>query len=147
MNIVQIAGHLGADAEVRFTPSGQKVTTLRIAETSKKGGVDVTIWWRVTVWGDRFDKMVPYFKKGAALIAVGEMHKPEIYTDKEGQPQVSLNLTAEMVKFSPFGRSDKSQENNQQEERGGNTPFASATSYAAKDPFSSEEFKDDQLPF
>ena len=30
MNQITIAGHLGADPEVRFTSSGQKVTTLRV---------------------------------------------------------------------------------------------------------------------
>lgn len=157
MNIIQIAGHLGADADVRFTPSGQKVTTLRLASSTKKGGADITIWWRVTIWGDRFDKMVPYFKKGAALIVVGEMSKPEIYNDKEGQPQISLNVTADIVKFSPFGKSERSsQDGSAQEyassERGGhNAPYANANqySYSVKDNSShdSDPFKDDQLPF
>lgn len=108
MNIIQIAGHLGADPETRFTPTGQKVTTLRVAANTRKAGKEETVWWRVTVWGDRFDKLMPYLKKGSAIIVVGEMSKPEIYTDKEGRPQISLELTAELIRFSPFGRSDRS---------------------------------------
>lgn len=107
MNLVQIAGHLGADAETRFTPSGQKVTNLRVAANSRRNNKDETVWWRVTIWGDRFDKLLPYLKKGSAVIIVGEMSKPEIYTDKDGNPQVTLNVTAEMIKFSPFGKNDK----------------------------------------
>lgn len=107
MNILQIAGHLGADPETRFTASGQKVTTLRVATNIRKGGKDDTVWWRVTIWGDRFDKLLPYLKKGSAIIVVGEMGKPEIYTDKEGRPQVSLEITAEIIRFSPFGKSDR----------------------------------------
>jgi single-strand DNA-binding protein len=107
MNLVQIAGHLGADAETRFTPNGQKVTNLRVAVNSRRNNKDETIWWRVTIWGDRFDKLLPYLKKGSAVIIVGEMSKPEIYTDKDGNPQVTLNMTAEMIKFSPFGKSEK----------------------------------------
>lgn len=103
MIIVQIAGRLGKDAESRFTPSGQKVTTMTLATNIRKAGKDETVWWRVTVWGDRYDKMLPYLKKGAALIVVGEMSKPDIWTDKEGRPQVSLELTAEIIRFSPFG--------------------------------------------
>ena len=108
MNFTQIAGHLGADPEERVTPSGQKVTSLRVATRSRKGGQDITIWWKVTIWGDRFDKMLSYFKKGSSIIAMGEMNKPEIYTSKDGQPQVSLELVASDIRFSPFGRSDKS---------------------------------------
>ena len=37
MNFMQIAGHLGADPEVRFTSTGKKVTVLRVAAKSRKG--------------------------------------------------------------------------------------------------------------
>ncbi|HEV8052473.1 MAG TPA: single-stranded DNA-binding protein [Parachlamydiaceae bacterium] len=105
MIVVQIAGRLGKDAESRFTPSGQKVTTLTMATTVRKAGKEETVWWRVTIWGERYDKMVPYFKKGSALIVIGEMSKPDIWTDKEGRPQVSLDMTADIVRFNPFGGS------------------------------------------
>lgn len=107
MIIVQIAGRLGRDAETRFTPSGQKVTTLTLATNVRKAGKDETVWWRVTIWGERYDKMMPYLKKGSAVIVVGEMNKPEIWTDKEGRPQISLELTAEILRFSPFGNPEK----------------------------------------
>jgi single-strand DNA-binding protein len=107
MIVVQIAGRLGKDAESRFTSSGQKVTTLTLATNIRKGGKEeVTVWWRVTIWGDRFDKMMPYFKKGTALIVVGNMHQPNIWTDKEGRPQVGLEITADIIHFSPFGGSN-----------------------------------------
>lgn len=102
MMIIQIAGRMGRDAESRFTPSGLKVTTLNVAVNIRKGGKEETVWWRVTIWGDRFSKLLPYLKKGSAIIVVGEMNKPEIWTDKEGRPQVSMEVTAEIIKFSPF---------------------------------------------
>lgn len=103
MNIVEIMGNLGADPETRVTPSGQKLTILRLASNSRRGGKDETTWWRVLLWGDHFDRILPYLKKGSSLIVVGEMQKPEIYTDKEGRSQISLQLTAELIRFSPFG--------------------------------------------
>lgn len=109
MNIIEVAGHLGADPVTRFTPSGQKVTTFNVATNSRKGGSDVTVWFRVTVWGDRFDKILSFFKKGSAAIIVGELQKPEIWTDKEGRPQITLDVTAEIIKFSPFGKSDRAE--------------------------------------
>lgn len=109
MNQITVAGHLGADPEVRFTSSGQKVTTLRVAARVRKGSKgDDTIWWRVTIWGDQFDKMIPYFKKGSPIIVFGELNKPEIFTDREGRPQISMNITAQNLLFSPFGRPDSS---------------------------------------
>lgn len=106
MNQITIAGHLGADPEVRFTSSGKKVTTLRVAARARRSGKDETIWWKVTIWGEQFDNIIPYFKKGSPIIVVGELNKPEIFTDREGRPQVSMSITANNILFSPFGRPD-----------------------------------------
>lgn len=115
MNQITIAGHLGADPEVRFTSSGQKVTTIRVAARARKGSKgDDTIWWRVTIWGEQFDKMIPYLKKGSPLIVVGELSKPEIFTSRDGQPQVSMNITAHNLLFSPFGKPDAQNSSNAQ---------------------------------
>lgn len=107
MNLIHIAGHLGSDPETRFTPGGQKVISFRLAARARKGGQDQTIWYRITIWGDRFDRLVPHLKKGSAVIVIGEMQKPEIYNKRDGQPDVSIDVTAEVIRFSPFGRSDR----------------------------------------
>jgi len=107
MNQLTIMGNLGNDPETRFTTSGQKVTTFRTADNQRRGGRDETLWWRVTIWGEQFDKMMSYLKKGSAVIVTGEMSKPEIYEDREGKSQISLNMTAHHIAFSPFGRVEK----------------------------------------
>ena len=83
MNFIHIAGNLGADPEVRFTSTGKKVTTMKVATRSRrgKGGEEITIWWRVTVWGEQYDKMISFLKKGSAVVVYGDVHKPEIFTD------------------------------------------------------------------
>ncbi len=126
MNYLTIAGHLGADPEVRFTSSGKKVTTLRVATHARKGGTDDTIWWRVTIWGEQFDKMIPYLKKGSPVVVFGEMQKPEIFMDRDGKPQISLNMTANHLQFSPFGKPDRPQDGGNQEAAG---PQASPGAY------------------
>jgi single-strand DNA-binding protein len=153
VNIVHIAGHLGADPEVRFTSSGQKVTTLRLAAKTRKGGKDDTIWWRVTIWGDQFDKMMPYLKKGSPIMAIGELVKPEIFTDRDGNPQISMNMTASQIMFSPFGRGDKPQEqaNASSEVAGAAAANNEYSGFAtgAKDTAATpkESFNDDEIPF
>ncbi len=125
MNLIEIAGHLGDEVETRVVPKGQKVSTFRVATNVRRGGKDTTVWYRVTIWGDRFDKMLPYLKKGSAVIVVGELAPPTIYNDREGNPRVSLEITAEIIRFSPFGRSDRTQ--NQE----GNSDESAGTSYGA----------------
>ncbi len=96
-----IAGHLGADPEERITPSGQKVTSFRVAVNTRTSGQEETVWWRVTVWGDRFDKFLSYLKKGSGVIVTGRMRPSNIWTDREGKPQVGHEITAEMIEFIP----------------------------------------------
>jgi single-strand DNA-binding protein len=119
MFYVQLAGHLGNDPVTRVTPSGQKVTSFTLATKQRKGKEDVTIWVKITIWGDKFDKILAYFKKGSAAIVNGRMTPPSSYMDKEGRQQFSLEVTCEMIDFSPFG---KTAEGDQQK-----TSAASAT--------------------
>lgn len=161
MNTITVAGHLGADPEVRFTSSNQKVTTFRLAVRSRKSkDQENTIWFRVTLWGEQFDRMVPHLKKGSALIVIGELQKPELYTDREGKPQVSVGITASTLYFSPFGRQQERSQNVQQQDQtssNAGTSFAeeafdathnmastkSGGSNASEQQFSS----DDEIPF
>lgn len=140
MNLIQLMGRLGADAETRFTPSGQKVTTLRIACNSKRGGEEETIWYRVTLWSDRWDKLLPYLTKGSAVIVHGELRKPEVYTDRNGNPAVSMDVTADSIRFNPFGgRNQDEQQQHQQHQQPaqyGGAPAAAAPAAAAStDPW------------
>lgn len=112
MNLVEIMGIVGVDPEERTTPSGVKVISFRIADNIRRGDQEETIWWKVTIWGNQFDRMLPYIKKGSALIVHGEIRRrPEIYQDREGNPQVSMEVTATQLRFSPFGRSNSNNEN------------------------------------
>lgn len=159
MNFIHIAGNLGADPEVRFTSTGKKVTTLRVATRSRKGKNDETIWWRVTVWGEQFDKMMSFLKKGSAVIVHGEIHKPEIFNDREGKPNISLEITASHLEFSPFGKpggSQAAQEGGQQaapaapfsatQVESASNPYVGAGSKAGAVQGKGETF-DDEVPF
>lgn len=154
MNFIHIAGNLGADPEVRFTSSGKKVTTMKVATRSRRGknGEDITIWWRVTIWGEQFDKMVSFLKKGSGVMVYGDVHKPEIFTDREGKPQVSLDITAVHLEFSPFGKPGGSPAQEGQAAAAPTAPFggAPANPYTAQKVGAVQgkgETFDDEVPF
>lgn len=128
MNYVHIIGRLGKDPEVRYTSDNKKVTTLVVASNYVKSGQTETIWWRVTLWGDRWDKMVSYLSKGKPVMVGGEMRKPETYVDKSGQTQLSsIDVQADYVKFVPYGNKEEgAQAQGQQSE-----PSASGTESGA----------------
>jgi len=155
MNYLVIAGHLGADPEVRFTSGGKKVTTLRVAVRTRRANADDTIWYRVSIWGDQFDKMMPYLKKGSAIIVTGELQKPEIFTDRDGKPQISMNITATHIQFSPFGKPDRPSQDGQDSapaNQAFGTPRDNANSVSSgaqtgKAPSMAGETIDDEIPF
>ena len=103
MNTITLCGRLGRDAEVKYLDSGQRVLNFTLATNIRKGGKEETLWWRISIWGDRFKHMEPYLKKGIALIVVGTMHYPRIYQDQDGMDRASLEVTAHNIRFSPFG--------------------------------------------
>ncbi len=146
MNHTMIAGHLGADPEVRFTSSGQKVTTLRVAARARRGSKDETIWWRVSIWGEQYDKMIPYFKKGSPIVVMGDMNKPEIFTDRDGKPQISMSMTAFSISFSPFGRPEGSGSDSSTE-----TSHGRASEHVGHSAHGQGQaapaFSDDEVPF
>ncbi len=159
MNFSQIAGRVGKDPETRFTPSGKKVITFSLATNRKKKGVDETVWYRVTVWGDQYDNMMPYIKKGSALIVVGDL-EARIYTDKEGKPQLSNELTAWNISFSPFGKPDSKEEGGSQASSYTNQNYSNQNQNSYSNDYSQETQRgsyqgaqthtsniDDELPF
>ncbi len=115
MNEITVMGNLGGDAEERFTSDGQKMTSFSIASNRKgRDGQDVTTWFRITLFGDRFQRMVPFLKKGSSLIVFGELRVGE-FVGRDGEKRTSLDVTADRIAFSPFGRSQ--QEGGQQQQQ------------------------------
>jgi single-strand DNA-binding protein len=141
MNYVHIIGRLGRDPEVRYTSDNQKVTTLTVASNYVKSGQTETIWWRVTLWGDRWDKMVTYLSKGKPVMVGGEMRKPETYVDKGGQTQIgAVDVSADYVKFLPYSGKEEGASSGS----GARSEFSSSGSEAGAGNFSVDE---EALPF
>ncbi|MCB1116972.1 MAG: single-stranded DNA-binding protein [Chlamydiia bacterium] len=152
MNHLMLAGHLGTDPEVRYTSDGKKITTLRLAVNTRRSGKDDTMWWRLTIWDEQFDRMMPYLKKGSALIAFGEIKRPEIYNDREGKPQVSLEMSVSQLSFPPFGRGQSaeggaSKQQSHSQPQADEYASASAPTYGSAPAQQPQSFPDDEIPF
>ena len=146
---IQIAGHLGQDPETRFTPSGQKVINLRVATNIKRSGKEKTVWWKVTLWGDSFDKMISFLKKGSAVMVWGEMGIPEIYQDRDGNPQTSFEIIGKHLSFSPFGNKSEQPRVGGGEDESAPAMAAAASRYGVRTGQNDQAapFADDDIPF
>jgi single-strand DNA-binding protein len=105
-----IVGHLGRDPEMRYTPSGQTVTNFNVATnrrwTSGEGQQqEETVWFRVTVWGRQAETCNQYLSKGQLVMCEGRMTPdretggPRVWTDQNGTPRASYEMTALTVRF------------------------------------------------
>lgn len=111
INKVILIGNLGADPEVRFTPSGQAVANFRIATseswTDKGSGQkqERTEWHRIVVWGKLAELCGEYLKKGRQCYVEGRLQTRE-WTDKEGKKNYTTEVVAQTVQFlgGPGGR-------------------------------------------
>jgi len=68
-----IVGYLGNDPVMRFTPSGQAVTSFSVATsrsyTNNAGQkVDETAWFRISVWGAQAESCNQYLSKGRPVL-------------------------------------------------------------------------------
>lgn len=110
MNFQQfiIIGRVGRDAEMRYTPSGQAVTSFSVAvsENYTKDGEKVksTIWVRVSAWGKLAEVCNQYIKKGKLVQCIGKLKgdtagNPRIFNKQDGTPSTSFEITANSVLF------------------------------------------------
>lgn len=107
---IQIIGNLGKDPEMRYTPSGQPVTSFSVATSSRwktEAGEqrEQTVWWKITAWGKQAELCNEYLKKGAKVYLEGNIkvdpvtNEPHIWTSQEGTPRATLEVTLQEIKF------------------------------------------------
>ena len=95
VNKVILVGNLGADPELKYTPSSRPLCNLRIATTDvfkDKSGQrqERTEWHRVTVWGDTAENCSKYLAKGRSVYVEGRLQTRSY--DKEGQKHYATDI-------------------------------------------------------
>jgi single-strand DNA-binding protein len=99
---VMIIGNLGADPEMRYTPSGRPVTQFNVAvnQSTKNQQTgewnEETDWFRVSVWGDRAERAAETFRKGNKVFVEGRFKTRE-FEGRDGQKRTSLEITADSL--------------------------------------------------
>ena len=78
VNKVVIVGHLGADPETRFTPSGTAVANLNLATNESRKNSDGeyqdhTEWHSCVLFGKRAEFAGEYLKKGQLVYLEGRL--------------------------------------------------------------------------
>lgn len=96
-NVFSFTGHVGRDAEVRATPSGQSVLNVTVGNSIGFGDKQQTLWLRVTVWGKRAEgNLSQYLKKGQQVFVSGELSQQD-YQAQDGSTKTQMVLNANII--------------------------------------------------
>ena len=117
VNKVIILGNLGADPELRSSPSGVTSCRLSIATsmnwTDKSSGEkkEKTEWHRVVFFGRSAEVIDQYLKKGQQLYVEGRLQTSKY--EKDGVERYSTDIIGESFNFISGSSSSTSESNNQ----------------------------------
>ena len=103
VNKVILIGRLGADPEIRYTPSGAEVTTFRIATsenwTNKNGEKEEkTDWHRIVTWRNLAKICGEYLSKGKLVYIEGKL-RTRNWEDKDGNKRTITEVEATEMKM------------------------------------------------
>ena len=107
---ITIVGNVGRDPEMRYTPSGQAVTSFSVAtnrEYTGSDGVKVkeTAWFRVSTWGKTAEVCSQYVAKGSKVLVEGRLISdpvtggPKVFAKQDGTTSASFEINANVVRF------------------------------------------------
>lgn len=100
VNKVILIGHLGKDAETRFTTSGVSMsrftlaTNRRVKDNQTGEWKDETDWHNVVAW--RQENLAQYLTKGKQIYVEGRL-QTRSYEDKDGVKKYSTEVVAEEI--------------------------------------------------
>lgn len=106
VNRVMVIGNLGRAPEMRYTPSGQAVTSFSLAATRTWTAAngerrDSTEWFNVVAWGSLAEICNEYLTKGRRVYVEGEL-RTRSWEQPNGQRHFRTELVAsEMIMLGP----------------------------------------------
>jgi single-strand DNA-binding protein len=86
MKSLTIAGGIGKDAVTRSTQDGDKVTGFSVGVSEGFGEKKRTIWFDVSMWGNRGEKLAQHLTKGSRVVVTGDLSTRE----HEGKTYLTL---------------------------------------------------------
>jgi single-strand DNA-binding protein len=120
---VQIVGHIGHSPVTKKVGQDTSVVNFSVATSKKRSQEETTTWWNCSVFGKRGEVIMKYFKKGDAILVVGEPSLRK-YTSAKGEGS-SLEIVVSDFAFvggksvdnsnSSFTYSDKTSTSNVEE--------------------------------
>jgi single-strand DNA-binding protein len=141
MNVVALIGRVVADPELRYTPSGIAVTTLRLAVDRRfksESGERETDFFDVVAWRQTAEFAANYLTKGRLIGVQGRLQQRS-WVQQDGQKRTKIEVVAESVQGldKPQGAQQPAAPA-EEEEHPAEQPVGSVESDMDYDPFAEE---------
>lgn len=147
LNRVILQGRLGADPELRTTPSGVEVASVNIAVDRDRKDADgnrQADWVTIVAWRNTAKFMAQYFQKGSVMLVEGRLQMRN-YTDRDGNKRTAAEVVADNIYFGSQKKDGDSQYSGYGGSNSGSAPNYGAP--AQGDGFSELSEDDGELPF
>ena len=111
LNKITLSGNLGADAELRYTKSGNPVVSFSLAVNERTPNGDGT-WGEYTNWpdcvmfGKRAEALAPWLRKGTKISLIGRIHTRSY--QKDGQSIKRWEVRVDDVELMQYKREKQS---------------------------------------
>lgn len=101
VNKVILIGHLGADPQLKYTPSGRafvniSIATNRVWKDQEGNQQERTEWHRVVAWGKLAEIIGEYLKKGGSVYIEGRL-QTRSYEDANGVKRYITEVVADQM--------------------------------------------------
>lgn len=112
VNKVILVGNLGADPELKYTPSNKPVCHLSVATNDvwkdKEGAKQERVeWHRVVVWAEQAEHCSQYLTKGRSVYVEGRLQTRSWDDKTDGKKRYSTEVMADRVVFLDPGTKRK----------------------------------------
>ena len=98
INRVELLGRVGTDPEMRYTPNGTAITTLRLATDRRQDGETTADWHNVVVWGKSAEAVNRYVGKGQRVYVAGRLVQ-NTWENGDGERRSRTEVHASEVVF------------------------------------------------
>ena len=137
VNKVILVGHLGADPDIRYTPSGQGVCELRLATSESwndKNGQrqERTEWHNVVAWERLAEIVGEYVAKGSRVYVEGKLQTSSWKDRESGEKKYRAEVVARDLVLLGGGRNNQPETDRRQHR---------------EEAFDSSEITDSDIPF
>jgi len=151
LNRVELIGHVGADPELKYTPTNKAVVNISVATSERftdgKGEKqERTEWHRVVIWEKLAELTAERVSKGDLIYIEGRIQTRQ-YETKEGEKRYATDIVAGKVLFIGGKKETSAGSKSDRSKSSGSVSGSSSARSSSETGGTATSNSDDDIPF